>query len=262
MKVRFNIVTNFNAHWIRVHRSKYRVRSGLPESLSRGCCSFLWRSLTKGTSIGSFPLKSEYGTLREGSWNLEEPIWQLPWKFKGPQQVRFFLWLALKQRLLTNAKTARRGVGIDGICQVCGHGSEDIMHELRDCPASRDIWNKLIPVDKVSKFYSSWVKRYTSSSKSSLCGTRGLVDNYRLESNWVRLSTDGLVRMDDSFDTARGYVCDRNVGWIFGFSRYLGMCSTFDAELWGILDGLYLIQERGYENVLIQTDSLEAINAI
>ncbi|MBA0854388.1 hypothetical protein Goshw_029875, partial [Gossypium schwendimanii] len=26
--------------------------------------------------------------------------------------------------------------------------------------------------------------------------------------------------------------------WIAGYNRYLGFCSVFDAELWGILDGL------------------------
>ncbi|MBA0638020.1 hypothetical protein Godav_029679 [Gossypium davidsonii] len=40
------------------------------------------------------------------------------------------------------------------------------------------------------------------------------------------------------------------------------MCTVLDAELWGILDGLNLILERGYGSVLIQTDSLEAVNVI
>lgn len=126
-----------------------RIVASLPLHPSFGPDGIIW----KGISIGSLTLKRAYGTLREGSWNLEEPIWQLPWKFKGSQRVRFFLWLALKQRLLANAERARRGLGIDGVCQVCGHGSEDIMHVLRDCPTTIYIWNKLIPVDKVSKTY-------------------------------------------------------------------------------------------------------------
>ncbi|KAH1040093.1 hypothetical protein J1N35_041836 [Gossypium stocksii] len=35
-----------------------------------------------------------------------------------------------------------------------------------------------------------------------------------------------------------------------------------ESELWGILDGLNLILDRRFENILIQTDSIEAINAI
>ncbi|MBA0870685.1 hypothetical protein Goshw_015946 [Gossypium schwendimanii] len=35
-----------------------------------------------------------------------------------------------------------------------------------------------------------------------------------------------------------------------------------DADLWGILDGLVLLIDQGYDNMLIQTDSLEAVKAI
>ncbi|MBA0612832.1 hypothetical protein Godav_013381 [Gossypium davidsonii] len=44
--------------------------------------------------------------------------------------------------------------------------------------------------------------------------------------------------------------------------RYLGNCTVLEAELWGILDGLNLILDRRLERILIQTDSIEAINAI
>ncbi|MBA0780077.1 hypothetical protein Gotri_004218 [Gossypium trilobum] len=44
--------------------------------------------------------------------------------------------------------------------------------------------------------------------------------------------------------------------------RFLGSCSMFEAELWGILDGLSILVDRGYDNILVQTDSLEVANAI
>ncbi|MFQ6640365.1 hypothetical protein Gotur_016335, partial [Gossypium turneri] len=53
-----------------------------------------------------------------------------------------------------------------------------------------------------------------------------------------------------------------NEEWIIGYNRYLGNCSVFDAELWDILDGLTIIQDMRYAGVKIQTDSLEAVNAI
>ncbi|MBA0649904.1 hypothetical protein Goklo_017414, partial [Gossypium klotzschianum] len=65
-----------------------------------------------GASLtGSFSLKNAYGKIREGTLNSKEPIWELPWKFKGPHQICFFIWLALKQRFLTNTERVRRGVG-------------------------------------------------------------------------------------------------------------------------------------------------------
>ncbi|KAH1079951.1 hypothetical protein J1N35_019712 [Gossypium stocksii] len=45
-------------------------------------------------------------------------------------------------------------------------------------------------------------------------------------------------------------------------SRFLGKCSVFDAELWGILDRLKLIQRRGHDRVIIYTDCLEVVKAI
>lgn len=55
---------------------------------------------------------------------------------------------------------------------------------------------------------------------------------------------------------------ERNRVWILGFNRYLGNCSVFDAELWGILDELTLLIDQDYDNVLIQIDNLEATQAI
>ncbi|MBA0804088.1 hypothetical protein Gohar_014242, partial [Gossypium harknessii] len=80
--------------------------------------------------------------------------------------------------------------------------------------------------------------------------------------NWVYLNTDDSVRIDEGFVADGGYVRDYNGEWIIRFSRYLGNCTMLEAELWGILNGLNLILDRRFENTLIQTDCIEAINAI
>ncbi|MBA0605953.1 hypothetical protein Godav_018480, partial [Gossypium davidsonii] len=59
-----------------------------------------------------------------------------------------------------------------------------------------------------------------------------------------------------------GNLKDNHGGWIIGFSHLLGKCSILEAELWGILDSLALVQEKQGNKVLIQTNSLEAIKAI
>ncbi|KAK5786696.1 hypothetical protein PVK06_041339 [Gossypium arboreum] len=56
----------------------------------------------------------------------------------------------------------------------------------------------------------------------------------------VHLTTNGSVRTVDRFAAAGGFVCDYNGECVFGFNRYLGMCTVVDAKLWGILDGLKL----------------------
>ncbi|KAG8498883.1 hypothetical protein CXB51_005295 [Gossypium anomalum] len=200
MKVGFNIISNTNALWIHVLRSKYIVPSGLPDDLSRSRCSFLWRSISEvwtfirenliwsvgdgssisagkilgflifvpclslslilltlfyivpltvwlqgTTSTGSFSLKSAYEKVCKDTFNVKDRIWELPWKFHGPHRIRFFIWLALKHRLLTNSERLRRGFGSSSACSLCGHDYEDVVHILKDCIAARRIWDKLIP---------------------------------------------------------------------------------------------------------------------
>ncbi|MBA0612531.1 hypothetical protein Godav_013127 [Gossypium davidsonii] len=80
--------------------------------------------------------------------------------------------------------------------------------------------------------------------------------------SWISLCTDRAVQIVSGNATARGVIRNGNEEWIMGYNRYLGKCSVFDAELWGILDGLALIQYRRYDGVMIQTDSLEVVKAI
>ncbi|MBA0801376.1 hypothetical protein Gohar_011746, partial [Gossypium harknessii] len=68
--------------------------------------------------------------------------------------------------------------------------------------------------------------------------------------------------MGSGFTVARDVEQDENGVWIFGYNRHFGECLVFYVELWSILDGLNLIERRGHDNVIIQSDSLEAIRAI
>ncbi|MBA0750930.1 hypothetical protein Gogos_002306, partial [Gossypium gossypioides] len=42
----------------------------------------------------------------------------------------------------------------------------------------------------------------------------------------------------------------------------LSKCSIFNVDLWGVLDGLALIQKGRYDGILIQTNSLDVFKAI
>ncbi|MBA0819741.1 hypothetical protein Gohar_022303 [Gossypium harknessii] len=60
----------------------------------------------------------------------------------------------------------------------------------------------------------------------------------------IQLSSDGTVKINTSCVVVGGALKDQNREWIFGFNRRLGKCSVFEAELWGILDGVTLVQGR------------------
>ncbi|MBA0768475.1 hypothetical protein Gotri_017273 [Gossypium trilobum] len=72
----------------------------------------------------------------------------------------------------------------------------------------------------------------------------------------------GIIVFDEGFAADGGCVRDHNGEWIIRFAKYLGNCTALEAEIWGILDGLNLILDRHFEKILIQTDSIEAINVI
>ncbi|MFQ6628269.1 hypothetical protein Gotur_007013, partial [Gossypium turneri] len=50
--------------------------------------------------------------------------------------------------------------------------------------------------------------------------------------------------------------------WILGYNRFLGKSSVFIAQLWGILDGLLLLQKQWHDRVLILFDNLEFVRHI
>ncbi|MBA0861075.1 hypothetical protein Goshw_024141, partial [Gossypium schwendimanii] len=228
-----------------------------PPHPSSGLDRIIW----EGTLTGSFSLKSAYGKLQERTWNLKEPICQLPLKFRGQQKVGFFPWLILKQHLLTNAERARRGVGIDNTCQVCRHGSEDVLHVLRDCLTVRDTWNKIIPVYKLSKFYSGSLIEWMTENliNRQFLYPKGNIDEIiKISYSWVKQYNSVPKSPVYRTRSIARVMCVTIMGsGFFYYNRYLGMCMVLDAELWGILDGLHLILERGYGSILIQTDNLE-----
>ncbi|MBA0781929.1 hypothetical protein Gotri_002810 [Gossypium trilobum] len=106
------------------------------------------------------------------------------------------------------------------------------------------------------------MKQYSSVSRISPYESRSYLSNWPTTSNWVCLNTDGLVWLDEGFAVDGGCVRDHKGEWIIGFARYVGNCTMLESELWGILDWLNLILDRRFENILIQTDSIETINAI
>ncbi|KAH1063489.1 hypothetical protein J1N35_028476, partial [Gossypium stocksii] len=108
----------------------------------------------------------------------------------------------------------------------------------------------------------SWANQLFSILKANVKGRS--INPIERESfeDLIFLHTDGAVQLDSGNASFGGVVRDANRDWIFGYSRHLGICSIFNAELWGILEGLRLIQRRRHDEVIILSNSLEVIKAI
>ncbi|MBA0636274.1 hypothetical protein Godav_025193, partial [Gossypium davidsonii] len=79
---------------------------------------------------------------------------------------------------------------------------------------------------------------------------------------WVHLFSDGAVERATGKASAGGAIRDMEGNWIVGFNHFLGNCTPFEAELWGILNGILVMLKKGYKRATIQTDNLEVIKAL
>ncbi|KAL4340124.1 hypothetical protein GQ457_08G000760 [Hibiscus cannabinus] len=76
---------------------------------------------------------------------------------------------------------------------------------------------------------------------------------------WVKLNTDGLRCRISRCASCCGIIRDKSGVRIMGYSRFIGVCSTFDEKLLGVLDGLNTLLCLGYRIVVIELDSLAAV---
>nr|GMC67604.1 LINE-type retrotransposon LIb DNA [Ipomoea batatas] len=88
---------------------------------------------------GMFSVQEAYRYIAGGD-STEEVDWV--WKVKIAERCRMFLWLAVKNKLLTNAVRARRQLTDEDGCTACGEFCESIDHILMHCDVARTCWRK------------------------------------------------------------------------------------------------------------------------
>ncbi|MBA0820130.1 hypothetical protein Gohar_022159, partial [Gossypium harknessii] len=81
-------------------------------------------------------------------------------------------------------------------------------------------------------------------------------------SNWIQLNSDGVVKDSTGIATIGGILRDKYRSWIIGYNRLVGTCSILDADLWGIFEGVAIAINKGFDRILIISDSQEAIQVI
>ncbi|KAK9002804.1 hypothetical protein V6N11_060384 [Hibiscus sabdariffa] len=78
--------------------------------------------------------------------------------------------------------------------------------------------------------------------------------------DWIKLNTAGAVSIGSSKASCGEVIRDHTSYWILGFSKFIGVYSALEAELWGIYIGLSLAYELGYRRLEVELDNLNAIN--
>ncbi|CAN1188300.1 Putative ribonuclease H protein At1g65750 [Linum perenne] len=243
-----------------------------PPHQDRGPDDWIWGC----EKSGIFSIKSAYNLICRAESDNEAEKWKCVWKWTGPYRIRFFLWLAAKERLLTNAARMRRGFTQDN--------EESISHILRDCSFAAETWRHVGGVDiqgeRWQRPYQLWLQDFIKSDSSLIfgitCWYLWRARNERIftgstESSvsvawqagrpgWITLNLDGSVVQRRA--AAGGIVRDNEGRGLLAYSMNLGICSITRAELRGALEGIKRAWEAGYQRVEIQSDSKAAIDIL
>nr|GMC79836.1 LINE-type retrotransposon LIb DNA [Ipomoea batatas] len=110
-----------------------KIRS-VPIALDNLASDALYWSSSLG---GMFSVHDAYRYIA-GSDSREEVDWV--WKVKTSKRCRMFLWLAVKNKLLTNEVRVRRQLTDDSSCMACGELCESVDHILMHCDVARACW--------------------------------------------------------------------------------------------------------------------------
>ncbi|CAA0838661.1 Unknown protein [Striga hermonthica] len=93
-----------------------RIAATLPPSLDMGNDIMYWG----WSGDGRFTTSSAYDYLAGSQLENNGRIWKYIWSWSGPQRIRQFMWLVVKDRLLTNDECFCRHLAESATCVLCG----------------------------------------------------------------------------------------------------------------------------------------------
>ncbi|CAN1791847.1 Putative ribonuclease H protein At1g65750 [Linum perenne] len=159
-------------------------------------------------------------------------MWMSVWRWRAPNRIRHFLWLAIQQKLLTNDERRRRNMTSIADCEFCRHPTESALHVLRDCSFAREVWMAFRALN--------WCRVVTEAEERSVqnisIGRGRRTAEIAWEpgpEDWVTLNSDGSVDAQRGKAAAGGLVRNSEGRCLLAFSMNLGTCSVTRAELRG-----------------------------
>ncbi|KAH1072825.1 hypothetical protein J1N35_025153 [Gossypium stocksii] len=236
MKIGFNLVSNSNALWVCVLRSRYGWKEQILGTINKSQCSHLWQFLSKIWLL-----------LREN----------LDWAIGDGASARYWKdsWILDVINRIINIRPPHPDLGSDNVIWARStSGAFSIRSAFwtlkEDTWSSREeswenIWKYQGYVDasapKSSKVKARQFESFFSGYKNNIPSLNpiNIFDN-----TWVLLSTNGVMVRETSYAATRGVVRDNDGNWIMGFSRYLGVYSLFEAEVWVILDEVLILLNK------------------
>nr|KYP56119.1 Putative ribonuclease H protein At1g65750 family [Cajanus cajan] len=232
-----------------------RVQQVQVSLVQSGRDTFAWI----GEASSCYTVSSGVKFLESASHLTPDAIWQKVWKLEVLVKISFLLWQGLHGALPTNLARFRRHLAPSSACARCSRSLESIIHSLRDCPHSHQVWFDFGLASQISFVeMESRVQNQIYLAKRKLWEVN--VQWSLPESSWVKLN------VDDSFvpqlnAMGSGGVVRNSVGeWKLGFAVGLQGGDSFQAELLAVVEGLELCWKEGCKKVICESDCLGVIN--
>ncbi|KAK8996202.1 hypothetical protein V6N11_076449 [Hibiscus sabdariffa] len=165
----------------------------LPPSLDDARDIVAWRC----TPTGVFTVASAYASLLSESWDSCDPKWACIWSLPVAQRVRMFLWLVLRQRLLTNVERLlkrRNDLVFNGEC---------------------------LPLSDIYRIGFVWASHFVATIPDVAMGSHADIDFIQWvvpPHDWVSLNIDADVSSPYNFGAIGGVICGPAGAWLRGYS--------------------------------------------
>jgi len=147
--------------------------------LQQGVPDQFWWKLSQS---GSYSSKTAYAACFVGS--IRFPPWRRIWKSWAPLRCKFFLWLAIKQRIWTADRLAKRGLPHHAACPLCDQEQETAQHLLLTCVFTRQCWSLIFqhlnlaiagPTTSTTSFSAWWSTTIKHVPKDHRKGLNSLI---------------------------------------------------------------------------------------
>jgi hypothetical protein len=136
----------------------------------------------KLTQTGTYSSKSAYEAFFVGS--IKFVAWRRIWRSWAPLRCKFFIWLALKGRIWTADRLAKRGLEHPDACPLCDQAQETAQHLLLSCVFTRQVWFFIfqylnlvvnLPTAESSSFSAWWCNTIRAVPKDIRKGLNSLI---------------------------------------------------------------------------------------
>ncbi|KAK9037917.1 hypothetical protein V6N11_022816 [Hibiscus sabdariffa] len=126
-----------------------------------------------GGKSGAFSVKSAYIQLAQDDWDIKDAKWKMLWGLHVPERIKYFLWLSLHGRILTNENRCIRHLCEDPVCSICASSDESILHVLRDCQSTATLWSSIISRQQLREFFHLEIADWILYNLNSRCLLEG-----------------------------------------------------------------------------------------